>query len=136
MSCYIAIARKRHWLLRLLPLRVVVNDRDIYPLKEGEPVIITATTNPVKITVTNGFHYAQPVLLNTYVQDKYALQADCLLDNIRLGYGIFLLFFLYAVYFITDMRVFQIAANLPILYMLYLLYFRRRQFLFITRPEP
>lgn len=109
-----------------------MNDREIYPVKEHSPVIITAHTNPVKITVTNGFHYTSPLLLNTYVQDKYALQVDCLLDNLRLCYGIFLLFFLYAIYFITGMRLFQVAANLPILYMLYLLYFRRRHFLFIA----
>lgn len=117
--------------MRLLPVRLVVNDRDIYPLKEKQPVTIAATSNPVKIMITNGFHFSQPVLLNTYVQDKYALQADCLLDNLRLGYGFFLMFLLFAMYWITDLRVFQIAANLPILYMLYIIYFRKKDFLFV-----
>lgn len=100
------------------------------------PVTFPATTNPVKITITNGFHASQPVLLNTYLQDKYALQADCLLDNFRLGYGIFLLFFLFGMYWITSMRLFQVAANLPILYMLYLVYFKKKQFLFIVPYSP
>lgn len=117
--------------MRLLPVRVVVNDRDIYPLKEKQPATITVRTNPVKIVITNGFHASKPLLLNTYVQHKYALQADCLLDNIRLGYGFFLVFLLFGMYWITSMRVFQIAANLPVLYMLYLVYFRRKDFLFI-----
>lgn len=118
--------------MRLLPVRLVVNDRDIYPLKEKQPVTIAVTANPVKIMITNGFHFSQPLLLNTYVQDKYALQADCLLDNLRLGYGFFLMFLLFGMYWITDLRVFQIAANLPILYMLYLIYFRKKDFLFVT----
>lgn len=117
--------------MRLLPVRVVVNDRDIYPLKEKQPVAITVSSNPVKIMVTNGFHYSKPVLLNTYMQDKYALQADCLLDDLRLGYGFFLMLLLFGMYWITSMRIFQIAANLPILYMLYLVYFRKKDFLFL-----
>lgn len=117
--------------MRLLPVRVVVNDRDIYPLKEKQPVAISVSSNPVKIMVTNGFHYSKPVLLNTYQQDKYALQADCLLDDLRLGYGFFLMFLLFGMYWITSMRIFQIAANLPILYMLYLVYFRKKDFLFL-----
>lgn len=123
--------RKRRFIMRLLPVRVVVNDRDIYPLKEKQPVAITVSSNPVKIMVTNGFHYSKPVLLNTYMQDKYALQADCLLDDLRLGYGFFLMLLLFGMYWITSMRIFQIAANLPILYMLYLVYFRKKDFLFL-----
>jgi hypothetical protein len=122
--------------MRLLPLRVIVNDREIYPLRENQPLILSANANPVKIVINNGFHYSQPLLLNTYVQDKHALQADCLLDNFRLGYGVFLLFFLFGMYWITNMRLFQFAANLPILYMLYLVYFRRKHFIFITPVLP
>jgi hypothetical protein len=125
------VVQQKQWLLRLLPLRIIVNGTDIYPLKAGRPVLISVLTNPVKITITNGFHYSQPVMLNTYVQEKYALTAGCLVDNFRLGYSIFLLFFLFGMYWITGMRLFQIVANLPILYMLYLLYFRRRQFIFL-----
>jgi hypothetical protein len=52
---HIVITRKNQVLLSFLKIRVVVNGKDIYPLLNNRPVVITVQENHPKIVVTDGF---------------------------------------------------------------------------------
>lgn len=129
------VVRKKHLVLRLLPLRAVVNGTDIYPLREKEPVIITSGRHPTTLMVSNGFHYSPTVQLDTYANDKLALEVDCEIDNFRIGSAVFITFMLFAFYLVTGMRGLQIAANIPLLYLLWYFYFNRKKMI-VIRPVP
>lgn len=127
------IVRKKRLLLRLLPLRMVVNGSDIYSLREKQPLIISTRHCPAQLVVSNGFHFSPPVQLDTLQQDKYALEVDCQIDDIRILSTVFVTILLFGFYWITGMRGMQVAANIPLLYLLWLFYFRRKQML-VIRP--
>jgi hypothetical protein len=136
-TCHILVVRKKRLLLlRLLPLRLVVNDTDIHQLRENHPVIIKSAQHPTRLVVTNGFHHAGPVLLDTAGQDKLALEVDCEIDNIRIFSTLLITLMLFAFYWVTGMRGLQIAANIPLLYLLWFFYFNRNKIIVIRPLAP
>jgi hypothetical protein len=131
--CHIIFIRRKHLIFRVLPLRVVLNGTHIYQLGEKEPVAFSTTESPARLTVTNGFHHSVPLSIDTSVKKQYAFQVDSYLDNIRLGYAVFLCLLLFSFFLITGMNAFRWVANLPILYIIFIFYFYRKN-MFIIRP--
>ncbi|MFN8243433.1 MAG: hypothetical protein U0X40_05205 [Ferruginibacter sp.] len=122
--------RHSHWLLRLLKLHVVVNDKEIYECREKEPVIIPCREDSIKLVVTNGFHSSRVLQLRRQPGMRF-FEVEGFIDNVQLLTGIAIMLFFGMIYIFTGLHFFLFFANIPLLVMLYLLYVRRRHFILI-----
>jgi hypothetical protein len=119
-------------LLRFLKLRLVVNGMHIYTLRKNNPVLVTMPTNPSRIVVTDGFHITQPMELKYRQQISY-FNIVCAIDNdVLIGGFIFMLMF-FAMGATSDVLILQLFSMLPVMYILFLYYIRRNEFIQI-RP--
>lgn len=119
-------------MLRFLKLRLVVNGMHIYPLRKNRPVLITIPTNPSRIVVTDGFHITNPVELEHRQRTGY-FNIVCAIDNDGLvGAAIFMLMF-FAMGATSGVLALQLFSMLPLIYILFLYYIRRNEFIQI-RP--
>ena len=119
-------------LLRLLKIRAIVNSTDIYDLPEVTPVVIPCRSMVTHVVIGNGFHYSRLLEVSKVPHRNMFYQVDCLIDDIRLGYLIFLSLLFFGMYLLTAMSLFIIAANIPTLYFLYVFYFLRKNLILIT----
>lgn len=126
------LVRRRHLLLRVLKIRAIVDATNIYDLPELVPVIIQCHKPVTTIVIGNGFHFSRLLEVSNQPNHNFFYQVDCMIDDIRLGYLIFLSFLFFGMYILTDMRLFMIIANLPTLYFLYIFYFLRKSLILIT----
>lgn len=127
------VVQKDDWLLRFLKLRLVVNGMHIYNLKQGKPVVVTMPTNPARIVVTDGFHITPPVQVLYTPQRVKRFAIACIIENdVLIGGGIFMLL----VFFMgltSGLLFLRLLSALPVLYLLYLYYIKRKEFIRI-RP--
>ena len=124
----IILLRHRHILLRVLKLRIIVNDHDIYEFREKRPVIIPCTGDVTKIVVSNGFHSSRIVTVRSKPGFHF-YEVESFIDNIQLLTGLVLVFLFFAVYVFSGIVFFLLFANVPILIMLFLFYIRRHDFI-------
>ena len=126
------ILRHRHLLLRLLKLRIVVNDHEIYECREQKPVVITDTKPGTFFTISNGFHSSRRMSVNKN-SGLLFYEVGSFIDNIQLltGFVLTLLFFL--IFIFTGIRLFMIAANLPLLIMFILVFLKKKDFIQVHR---
>lgn len=120
-------------LLRFLKLRLVVNGMHIYSLQKGRPIVVTMPTNPARIVVTDGYHITGPVQITYSPQQKHYFTIACVVENdVLVGGGIFmtLLFFMGLS---SGLLILQILSMTPILYLLFLYYVKRKEFIQIRR---
>jgi hypothetical protein len=129
----IIILRERQLLLRVLALWVVVNDHDLYELKEQRPLIIPADKLPVKIIVKNGFHLSKAFIITKPLTENFFIDIGCEADNERLWGSILTSFLLFVVFNATKLQVFLIMANLPLLYLVYKFFLKPKQFITIEK---
>ena len=94
--------------------------------------MITVMQNNPKLVITDGYHITKPVELVYHHLDTYYFKVICIIDNIQLLAGSFLLIVLYMIGFYTDVFVIKLASFLPVLYFLFYYYINRRDFLQIT----
>jgi len=120
-------------LLRVLTLWVVVNDHDLYELKEQSPLIIPADKLPVKIIVKNGFHLSKSFIITQPLKENFFIDIGCEADNERLWGSILTSFLLFVVFNATKLQVFLIMANLPLLYLVYKFFLRPKEFITIEK---
>lgn len=127
------MVQKDHWLLRFLPLRLVVNGMHIYTLQKGKPVVVAMPTNPARIVVTDGLHITAPVQVVYTPQRVKRFAISCIIENdVLIGGGIFMMM----VFFmgLTSGLVFLWLISVsPVLYLLFLYYIKRKEFIRI-RP--
>src|SRR6185503_13540663 len=128
----IVITRKDQVLLNFLRVRVVVNGTEIYPLTIKRPVMITVMQNNPKLVITDGYHITKPVELVYHHLNTYYFKVICIIDNMQLLAGSFLLILLYLIGLYTNVLVIKLASFLPVLYFLFYYYINRRDFLQIT----
>jgi len=105
----------------------------IYPLKKGKPVVVTVPTNPARLVVTDGFHITAPVQINYAPQRTRYFAIACIVENdVLIGGAIFMmmLFFMGLSSGLVVLWLFSVA---PLLYLLFLYYIKRREFIRI-RP--
>ena len=126
------VVQKNHVLLRFLKLRLVVNGMHIYNLRKNKPVLVTMPTNPSRIVVTDGFHITQPVDL-PYRQRTSYFHIECAVDNDVLVGGLIFMLMFFAMGSTSGVFVLQLFSMLPIGYVLFSYYIRRREFIQI-RP--
>lgn len=100
----------------------------IYNLRRNKPILVTMPTNPSRIVVTDGFHITQPLELK-YRQQILSFNVVCAIDNdVLVGGFIFMLMF-FAMGATSDVLVLQLFSMLPIIYILFLYYVRRKDFI-------
>jgi hypothetical protein len=122
------VVQKNHVLLRFLKLRLVVNGMHIYNLRNNKPVLVTMPTNPAQVVVTDGFHITQTMELKCRRPTTY-LNVACAIDNdVLIGGFVFMLMF-FAMGSTSGVFVLQLFSMLPLIYILFIFYIRRREFI-------
>lgn len=104
----------------------------IYTLRKNSPVLVTMPTNPSRIVVTDGFHITQPMVLKYRQQISY-FNIVCAVDNDVLVGGLIFMLMFFAMGASSGVLVLQLFSMLPVIYMLFLYYIRRKEFIQI-RP--
>lgn len=132
-SYYIIINRKNQVLLSFLQIRVVIDNRDIYPLLTTAPVIIAVEKDNPTIVVTDGYHYSQPVELSFRQPSYFNFSVACAIDDRQLLAGSLLLVILYLLGFFTGLFVLKLLSFMPIAWFLFYYYIRRKSFIRIVR---
>lgn len=126
------LLRQKHILLRVLKLRAIVNSNKIIELPEMVPVIIASNTPTTKLVIGNGFHFSKELEVASIPGNNFFYEINCIIDDIRLFYLIFLSLLFFLIFIITNLMVFMVIANLPVLYLCYVFYFLRKNFVIIN----
>src|SRR5688500_2259742 len=114
-------------MLNFLKVKVVVNDRLIYPLAKEQPVLIPLERSGSRIVATDGYHITPP--LDVPFQQVACFQVVCAIDNNRLIAGGVILVLFYLVGLTSGIWVLRLLSFLPIFYFLYRYYVDRRAFI-------
>jgi hypothetical protein len=122
-------------LLSFLKIRVVVNDKEIYPLISEEPVIIALDKDFPRIVITDGFHFTPPVKLEYKQPGYFNFKIGCILNDIQLSIAGILLIILYLLGFSTGFFFIKILSFAPLLLVIFFYYFNRKKFLQITQVK-
>ena len=117
------------WLLKFLQLKIVVNDRSIYPLKENKPVVISLPTNPTKVVITDGYHITKPMNLAWSKHYVQYFKVVCVIDNAQFTSGFIITLILFGMGLSSGLTFLQILSILPVIYFLFLYYIRREKFI-------
>ena len=128
-SYHIVITRKKQILLSFLNIRVIVNEKEIYPIKQDQQLVISVDRNNPKIIVTDGYHFTKPLELVYHHLHTYYFKIVCAIDNTQLlaGFGVLVLFYLMG--FATGIFILKLISLFPILYFLFLYYINRKEFI-------
>ena len=123
------ITRKKQILLSFLNIRVIINGTEIYPVKQGQRVIIPLESNNPKVVVTDGYHFTKPLELVYHHLHTYYFKIVCAIDDTQLlaGCGVLVLFYLMG--FATGIFVLKLLSLFPVLYFLFLYYINRKEFI-------
>jgi len=114
---------------------VIVNNKEIYPLTNEEPVVIEVYDKHPRIVVTDGFHFTKPIDL-TYTQPSYYhFKVVCSIDDLQLFGNIFVLIVFYLLGFFTGSLVLKLLSFLPIFYLLFAYYIDRKSFIQIKQDK-
>lgn len=132
-SYYIIIARKNEALLSFLNIRVIVNNKEIYPLLTMEPVIIPVKEDHLSIVITDGFHFTRPLKLMYDQPGYFNCEVTCILEYLQLLGGSFLLVICYLLGLFTGFLILKLFSFLPIVWFLFFYYVDRKNFLQIKK---
>lgn len=124
----IVILRERQLLMRVLKPYILINDTDIYELKEGVPLIIDCHELPVKIVAKNGFHFSRPFYIRKPFASPLYIDVGCEADNGRLWGAVLLSVLMFVLFMTTGIHVFLVLANAPLLFILYKFYIKAKEF--------
>ena len=122
-------------LLSILPVRVIVDNKEIYPLTGDKPVIIEVKDKHPRIVVTDGFHFTKPIELDYKVPSYYHFKVVCSIDDIQLMGNVFGLVLFYLVGFYTGNLVLKLLSFLPIFILLFAYYIDRKAFLQVKQDR-
>jgi hypothetical protein len=130
---YIIITRRNQVLLSFLDIRVVVNNKEIYPLLNTEPIVIPVEKDNPKIVVTDGFHYTKPLELSFRQPAYFNFDVVCAIDDLQLLAASLILAILYMLGFITGFFILKLLSFTPIIWVLVYYYFNRKNFIRIVK---
>ena len=129
---YIIITRKKQVLLSFLDIRVVVNNNEIYPLLDTEPVVIPLEKDKPRIVVTDGFHFTKPMELNFKQPAYFNFNVVCAIDDFQLLAALLILAIFFMLGFLTGFFILKVLSFTPILWVLFYYYFNRKNFIRIV----
>jgi hypothetical protein len=122
-------------LLSILNIRVIVNNKEIYPLTNEDPVVIEVYDKHPRIVVTDGFHFTKPIDLNYKQPSYYHFKVVCSIDDMQLLGSIIVLIVLYLLGFFTGNLILKLFSFLPIFYLLFAYYIDRKSFIQIKQDK-
>ena len=114
---------------------MIVNNKEIYPLTNEDPVVIEVYDKHPRIVVTDGFHFTKPIDLNYTQPSYYHFKVVCSIDDMQLLGNIFVLIVFYLLGFLTGSFVLKLLSFLPIFYFLFAYYIDRKSFLQIKQDK-
>ena len=114
---------------------MIVNNKEIYPLTNEEPVVIEVHDNHPRIVVTDGFHFTKPIDLNYTQPSYYHFKVVCSIDDMQLLANAFVLVTFYLLGFFTGVFVVKLLSFLPILYLLFAYYIDRNSFIQLRQDK-
>jgi len=122
-------------LLGILNVRVIVNNKEIYPLTNDDPVVIEVYDKHPSIVVTDGFHFTKPIDLNYTQPSYYHFKVVCSIDDMQLLGNVFVLIVFYLLGFFTGSFALKLLSFLPIFYLLFAYYIDRNSFIQIKQDK-
>ena len=114
---------------------MIVNNKEIYPLTNEDPVVIEVYDKHPRIVVTDGFHFTKPIDLNYTQPSYYHFKVVCSIDDVQLLGNIFVLIVFYLLGFFTGSFVLKLLSFLPIFYLLFAYYIDRKSFIQIKQDK-
>jgi hypothetical protein len=130
--------RRRHWLLRLLNVRAVVNRSTLYELKEGEPVMIPLPDDApaTDLVITNGFHSSAPLTLPYAPASTYFFHVNAVVNNAGLIIIMALSLLFFALHAFTGSSILLVAANLPVLVLVWMFFLQPSRAIVLKPWQP
>jgi len=122
-------------LLSILNVRVIVNNKEIYPLNNTEPVIIEIKDNHPRIVITDGYHFTKPIDLTYKQPSYYHFKVVCAIDDLQLIGTFIILAFFYLLGFLTGIFILKLLSFLPIFYLLTAYYMDRNSFIQVRQDR-
>lgn len=119
----------------MLPVRVIVDNKEIYPLTGDKPVIIEVKDKHPRIVVTDGFHFTKPIELIYKVPSYYHFRVVCSIDDLQLLGNIFALIMFYLLGFLTGNFILKLLSFLPVFVLLFAYYIDRKAFLQVRQDK-
>ena len=132
---YIVVSKKNQILLSFLKVKVIVNNKQIYPLVNNRPVVIEVENDHTKIVVSDGFHFTSPIDLNYTQPSFYYFKVSSPITDIQLLGGFFLTAFLFWLGMRTDFLFIQLLSFIPICILLILYYLKRKSFIVVRQDH-
>lgn len=129
------ISRKKQILLSILNVRVIVDNKEIYPLTNDDPVVIEIRDNHSRIVVTDGFHFTKPIDLVYKQPSYYHFKVVCSIDDMQLLGNLFVLVVFYLLGFFTGVFIVKLLSFLPIVYLLFAYYIDRHSFIQVKQDR-
>ena len=119
------------------PVRVTINDNQIFVLKNKQSINTTIPTDIVKLQINNGYHFIKTTHLQFANDGIIGLRIETYLDDFRI-FTLVLITLLFFGFAITSHNLFfQILANLPMLGVLgYTLCYKQKVLLLNNLKNP
>lgn len=114
-----------------MKLYIVVNDNHLYQLKEQEPLIVEEHQLPIKLVAKNGFHFSAPKHITKHTADNILVGVGCRADNGTLWGGVLFSLLFFIVFIATGIKAVLLLANLPLLYLVYIIFIKSSEFITI-----
>lgn len=114
---------------------MILNNKEIYPLTNNEPVIIEVHDNHPRIVVTDGYHFTKPIELTYKQPSYYHFKVVCSIDDFQLLGNFFVLVAFYLLGFFTGVFILKLLSFLPIVYLLFAYYIDRKSFIQIRADK-
>lgn len=115
-----------------MSVRIIVNDRDIYLLTNNKPVVIPVDNDHPRIVATDGFHFTKPLQLHYKEPSYYRFRVTCAIDDLNLLGAAFFLVLFYLLGFATGVFILKLLSFVPILWVLFIYYINRKNFIRIV----
>lgn len=119
--------------MSFLEIRVIVNNKEIYPLQTTEPVVIPVEKDNPRIVITDGFHFTKPLELNFKRPAYFNFDVVCAIDDLQLLAGSLILATLYMLGFLTGFFFLKLLSFGPIVWVLIYYYFNRKNFIRLVK---
>lgn len=129
------ITRKSQVMLNFLDIRVVINEKEIYPLQKEKPVVVQVARTNTVIVATDGFHFTPRLLVGTEPGVIQYLHVACTIDDNLFFSGFLFTVLALLLGIISDFLPGKILCFLPVAYLLYAFYLRRKYFLKVIVAE-
>jgi hypothetical protein len=116
-------------------VQIVVDNKDIYPLLNDQPVIIEVHDNKTKIVISDGFHFTKSIELNYSQPGFYHFRIVSPVNDLQLLGGAFVMIFFYLMGFLTGLLFIKLISFIPILLLICIYYLNRRSFIQLRQEK-